>query len=98
MTFEFAPGCEDILSLRFSAELPFTCCAMGGSPTSYIEISSPNEQGDFTVVARSSPVKAMKAKYPEIKIKISDLCNNDYYRPLRGEILVQGWFSSYTHA
>jgi len=63
------------------------------SPISYIALSTPNESGTWVRRLRSTNVPGVVAKWPEMRIRISTLCGEDYHRPLRLDVYEQGWMS-----
>ncbi len=77
-------SCKQIVQLQFAAEgLPRAVCGLF-RPDPFLVISRSNEDGTFSVVIKSEPVRSNKAPvWLPINMRVRTLCNGDYERTIK---------------
>ncbi|KAI2800772.1 hypothetical protein RDWZM_010533 [Blomia tropicalis] len=77
-------SCKQIVQLQLSAaDLPRTFCGLF-RPDPFLVISRSNEDGTFSVVTKSEPIRSSKAPiWLPINMRVRTLCNGDYERTIK---------------
>lgn len=77
-------SCKQIVQMQFAAEqLPRFCCGLF-RPDPFLVISRSNEDGTFSVVIKSEPVRSSKSPiWLPITMRVRTLCNGDYERTIK---------------
>ncbi|KAH9425744.1 Copine-9 [Dermatophagoides pteronyssinus] len=77
-------SCKQIVQMHFAAEnLPRSICGLF-RPDPFLVISRSNEDGTFSVVIKSEPVRSSKCPlWLPITMRVRTLCNGDYDRTIK---------------
>lgn len=77
-------SCKQIVQMQFAAEgLPRALCGLF-RPDPFLVISRSNEDGTFSVVIKSEPVRSSKSPvWLPINMRVRTLCNGDYERTIK---------------
>lgn len=77
-------SCKQIVQMRLAAEnLPRSICGLF-RPDPFLVIARSNEDGTFSVVIKSEPVRSTKSPlWLPINMRVRTLCNGDYERTIK---------------
>lgn len=87
---------RDLFCVTFSGVKLANKDGFFGTSDPFLVISRMSEDGNYTVVFKSNKIdNTLNPKWREVKIPMTQLCNNDLYRPLKIEIM--DWDSNGKH-